>query len=255
MERAVKAADSVLMICTEPYVRKANDGKGGVGYEAMIVTGELVRDLGTRKFMPVIRQGGEGTVVPDCVGTRLWVNFSKDEDFDGALGELIKTLHQAQQLAKPALGPNPFAGLSPPGDDPMHGRWPRKKAGIGDRRWRSRLPTGRIDRSAGDTATWRKLLRSLQIRGAADLTAWRSADDSSPLSRKKILFLSSTTRPKAWPFSCRLCLPCRGGGIRKGRICRPTRMDRRSDQTVGWDRGGSTYWGDFPNSCSLSGRL
>ena len=52
MERAVKAADRVLMICSEPYVRKANDGKGGVGYEAMIVTGELVRDLGTRKFVP-----------------------------------------------------------------------------------------------------------------------------------------------------------------------------------------------------------
>lgn len=37
------------MICTEPYVEKANAGKGGVGYEAMIVDGELIRDLGTKR--------------------------------------------------------------------------------------------------------------------------------------------------------------------------------------------------------------
>jgi hypothetical protein len=47
MERGVRDSGRVLMICTEKYVAKANDGVGGVGYEAMIVTSELVRDLGT----------------------------------------------------------------------------------------------------------------------------------------------------------------------------------------------------------------
>ena len=46
MEKAVGDADRVLMICTEPYVHKADEGKGGVGYEAMIVTGELVSKRG-----------------------------------------------------------------------------------------------------------------------------------------------------------------------------------------------------------------
>lgn len=41
MEKCVVAADYVLMICTEAYVRKADDGRGGAGYEVMIVTGEL----------------------------------------------------------------------------------------------------------------------------------------------------------------------------------------------------------------------
>ena len=56
MEHAVARAHRVLMICTEAYVRKADDGKGGVGYEAMVVAGELVRDLGTNKFVPIVRQ-------------------------------------------------------------------------------------------------------------------------------------------------------------------------------------------------------
>jgi len=56
MEKSVSSSDRVLMICTEPYVRKADDGVGGVGYEAMVVTGELVKNIGTSKFIPVIRQ-------------------------------------------------------------------------------------------------------------------------------------------------------------------------------------------------------
>ena len=44
------------MVCTETYVKKADEGKGGVGYEAMIVTGELVKNLGTSKFIPIVKQ-------------------------------------------------------------------------------------------------------------------------------------------------------------------------------------------------------
>lgn len=33
METQLEAADYVLMICTDKYVKKANAGEGGVGYE------------------------------------------------------------------------------------------------------------------------------------------------------------------------------------------------------------------------------
>ena len=56
MERAISRADRVLMLCSDPYVQKADDGKGGVGYEAMIVTGELGKNLAMNKFIPIIRQ-------------------------------------------------------------------------------------------------------------------------------------------------------------------------------------------------------
>ena len=44
MEKGVRASRYVLMVCTEAYVKKADDGKGGVGYEAMIVTGQELGD-------------------------------------------------------------------------------------------------------------------------------------------------------------------------------------------------------------------
>src|SRR5882724_8629329 len=91
MERAVANADRVIIICTEAYVRKADDGKGGVGYEAMVVTGELVRDLGTDKFIPIVRQTNSPSVLPRCVSTRFYVDLSEGansgENFEMLLRE------------------------------------------------------------------------------------------------------------------------------------------------------------------------
>ena len=56
IEQGITESDRVLVICTDSYVSKANAGKDGVGYERMIVTAELFENLGTDKFIPVIRQ-------------------------------------------------------------------------------------------------------------------------------------------------------------------------------------------------------
>ena len=109
MERSVTEVDRVLMICTEPYVRKADDGEGGAGYEAMIVTGELVSNLGTSKFIPVIRQEAGSTLLPKSVSTRFYINLSEGQDFEGQFQRLLKELHNVPELAKPPIGKNPFA--------------------------------------------------------------------------------------------------------------------------------------------------
>ena len=54
MENSVVASDRVLLICTKKYVAKANEGKGGAGYEAMIVTGELISNLGTNNIYQLL---------------------------------------------------------------------------------------------------------------------------------------------------------------------------------------------------------
>jgi hypothetical protein len=106
MER-LKEADRVLMICTEKYVAKANDGVGGVGYEAMIVTAEIVRDLGTAKFIPIIRQNTDKVTVPTSVSTRLHVNLSEGADRESQMKGLMRDLHDIPP-GKPALGRSPF---------------------------------------------------------------------------------------------------------------------------------------------------
>ncbi len=51
MEKGVRDSTRVLVICTDTYVRKADVGEGGVGYERLIITARLVRDVGTAKFI------------------------------------------------------------------------------------------------------------------------------------------------------------------------------------------------------------
>jgi hypothetical protein len=58
-------SDRVLLICTDNYVRKADAGVGGVAYERMIVTAELVQNLGTQKFIPVVRQDTDKPSLPE----------------------------------------------------------------------------------------------------------------------------------------------------------------------------------------------
>src|SRR5437868_4098057 len=38
-------ADRVIAVCTDAYVDKANEGKGGVGYEKMILSAELMENV------------------------------------------------------------------------------------------------------------------------------------------------------------------------------------------------------------------
>lgn len=119
MERGVRDSDRVLMICTEKYVAKANDGIGGVGYEATIVTGELVRDLGSAKFIPIIRQNTEFPDVPTSVSTRRYINLSEGSDRPGEIDTLLRDLHGVAP-DKPPLGRSPFAAVvaAPARDNP-----------------------------------------------------------------------------------------------------------------------------------------
>jgi hypothetical protein len=111
MERGVRDSDRVLMICTANYVAKANDGLGGVGYEAMIVTSQLVRDLGTAKFIPIIRQSPGAAEVPTSVSTRLHINLSEGADREAQMQILLRELHSIPP-EKPPLGRSPFAAAA-----------------------------------------------------------------------------------------------------------------------------------------------
>src|SRR5205823_4810848 len=115
MERAVTQADRVLVICSDVYVQKADDGKGGVGYEAMIVTGELVKNLTANKFIPIIRQRHGNARKPKFLETKFYIDLSKDESFEERLDELLREIHNAPKFPKPALGVNPYASESASG--------------------------------------------------------------------------------------------------------------------------------------------
>jgi hypothetical protein len=108
MEQGIITSDYVLMICTHPYVVKANERAGGVGYESLFLTSELLQRVNTEKLIPVIRQASPPPLRPSFVTTRLFSDLSDDANYLNPLRDLLHTLHNVPKHAPPARGASPF---------------------------------------------------------------------------------------------------------------------------------------------------
>lgn len=106
MEKQLSQCDYALLICTKRYVEKANAGVGGVGYEKMIVSSEMVQKMDVAKFIPIIRQAGTHEV-PIFIKTKLFLDFSVDEEFEVVFDELLRTVFRSALQMKPPLGAPP----------------------------------------------------------------------------------------------------------------------------------------------------
>ena len=111
MEANLAKADRVLMICTDRYVEKANSGSGGVGYEKMIVTADLLKRIDSNKVIPVIRQEGTHNV-PTFLRSKLFIDLSTEDQTEFSFDELLRTLHGAPLFKKPEIGNSPFKPVS-----------------------------------------------------------------------------------------------------------------------------------------------
>jgi hypothetical protein len=107
MEKNLRLADKILMVCTENYINKANQGQGGVGYEKMIITSNLLKSIDENKIIPLIRQSGMKEV-PTFLKTKVYIDFSKKDDFEFSYDELVRTIHDAPLFKKTPIGNNPF---------------------------------------------------------------------------------------------------------------------------------------------------
>ncbi len=110
MTNGISSSNRVLLVCSESFVNKAEAGVGGVGYERLIVTYELVQNIDTRKFIPLLRNNASAKKTPAFLGPRLYVDFTNDTEYEIKLTELLREIHDAPEAFKPPLGPNPFSG-------------------------------------------------------------------------------------------------------------------------------------------------
>lgn len=107
MEDGIEQSDFVLVICTREYARKANKRRGGVGYEAMIITGELAEDILTKKFIPVLRAGEwDKTSMPRWLKTKTGADLRGIPYSEEQFKQLVRELH-GEYLKPPATGPKP----------------------------------------------------------------------------------------------------------------------------------------------------
>lgn len=92
MEESVTKSDRVLIVVTSKYKSKADGRMAGVGYETGIITGELVSDQNTIKFIPVIREGTGNQYYPRYLGNRWGADFTDDAKYSDILDKLIEDI-------------------------------------------------------------------------------------------------------------------------------------------------------------------
>ena len=113
MQKGILDADRVILVCSETYVRKAEAGTGGVGFERLIVTREVVQNIDTRKFIPLVRKNPAEPCIPSFLGPRLYIDFNDDVAYEARREELLRELLGVPANVKPPLGANPFSGELP----------------------------------------------------------------------------------------------------------------------------------------------
>jgi hypothetical protein len=113
MELGLTDSRRVIAICTARYVTKANAGLGGVGYEKMILTAQLMQDVTTERILPVIRDNVLAPLLPTFLGSRVFVDFRDDRQYEAKYAELLREIHGEQIRPRPPLGPNPFRATMP----------------------------------------------------------------------------------------------------------------------------------------------
>ncbi len=105
MEHGITKSDRVILVCSDNYLKKAEGGSGGVGYERLIASAEVVSDARTKKFVPILRGLSNATRrIPSFLGSRLYVDFSADREYEVKLDELSRELLGTPKLTKPPLG-------------------------------------------------------------------------------------------------------------------------------------------------------
>jgi len=175
MEVGLVSSDRVLLICTENYVRKADAGEGGVAYERMIVTAELIQNLGTQKFIPIVRQGEGEHTLPAFMGARFYVNLGPGSDFEAQYDLLIRELHKEPIGPKPPLGKNPFAKQPSGTETPSapSGVVPLADLLVDERDTIKIYDTALEVARQGDLVAWRRLIKLVRSKRAISLQSWR----------------------------------------------------------------------------------
>lgn len=108
MEQGLSASNRIVSICSENYVKKANNGNGGVGYEKQIMTAEMMSDLNTNWVVPVIKNNSTAKKTPTFLGGRIYVSFENESLYESSYEELLRELLDEPVLPIPPIGENPF---------------------------------------------------------------------------------------------------------------------------------------------------
>lgn len=108
MEQGLSKSQRVICVCSDNYIIKANNGKGGAGYEKQIITSELVIEQNTNWIIPLIVNNYSTKKTPTFLGVRKYISFEDSKLYEAKYEELLRDILEEPLLPIPSIGQNPF---------------------------------------------------------------------------------------------------------------------------------------------------
>lgn len=105
MTNEVIMADKVLLICDKNYADRADNRKGGVGWETMIIQGDMMSGQKQGKYIAILRDPDIDKSLPIYVKSTYALNWSNREITDKEFNEFLLNLFDCN--IEPPLGEIP----------------------------------------------------------------------------------------------------------------------------------------------------
>jgi hypothetical protein len=103
-------ADRVILVCDEQYAARADRRHGGVGWETMLVQGDMYTDMyrdrpedAPAKYIPVVRCAVREAGLPGYLRTKLALHFPPGQPEEETRRRLLDEIRQAGPIIPPVV--------------------------------------------------------------------------------------------------------------------------------------------------------
>ena len=134
MKLGLKDAVKVLIIGTPKYKEKS-EASGGVAYETMVITNEMMSDMDTTKFYPILRTGTFDTSFPTDIKDRMGDDFSDDKYYEENLEIVVKEIIEDYPI--PVIKQDSTPATTDKGFDYQEGKQEKVKENHANERFKS----------------------------------------------------------------------------------------------------------------------
>lgn len=111
MEHGLSKSHRVICICSANYIVKANEGKGGAGYEKQIMSSEYIKDQNSNWVIPLIKNNNTEKKTPTFLNGRQYIDFNDSNLYESKYEELLRDILEEPVLPIPPIGENPFENI------------------------------------------------------------------------------------------------------------------------------------------------
>lgn len=110
MQKGIVIADKVLVIGTPKYKEKSQSGQGAA-FEGSIISTNLMQNIESCKYYPILRSGTFETSFPEYLQGRKGVDLRDNSDYSNKVQEIVNSLSNEKPLPK-ALSGKPIDSMS-----------------------------------------------------------------------------------------------------------------------------------------------